>query len=123
MNQAEITQIIDSDEKWDTGELDRDENFAEAIKITPELRQTIDDAVGLQMISIRLSKSLIEDFKFLGDHYGIKYQTLMRQVLARFADAEKKNLARKAASAQIKAARQESSAPAKQETKLRSKIA
>jgi hypothetical protein len=75
------------------------------------------------MISIRLSKSLIEDFKFLGDHYGIKYQTLMRQVLARFADAEKKNLARKAASAQIKAARQESSAPAKQETKLRSKIA
>jgi uncharacterized protein (DUF4415 family) len=123
MNQAEITQIIDSDEKWDTGELGRDENFAEAIQITPELRQTIDDAVGLQMISIRLSKSLIEDFKFLGDHYGIKYQTLMRQVLARFADAEKKNLARKAASAQIKAARQESSAPAKQETKLRSKIA
>jgi len=70
-----------------------------------EIEQAIDAAVGLQMISIRLPKSLIEDFKFLGDVHGMKYQTLMRQVLARFAQAEIRSLARKAANTQIKAAR------------------
>jgi len=54
----------------------------------------------LQRRSIRLSKALIEDFKFIADANGLKYQTLMRQTLARFAEAEKRQMQNKAASQQ-----------------------
>ena len=52
------------------------------------------------MISIRLQKSLIEDFKLLADLHGLGYQPLMRQILTRFADSEKKRLLRKFAASQ-----------------------
>ena len=103
MTNEEIMEIIDNDDAWDTGALGRDEKFARLVKLTPEREAAIDEAVGLQLISIRLPKALIEDFKFIGASNGIKYQTLMRQILARFANAEKKNMAKKAATAQIKA--------------------
>ena len=103
MTNEEIMEIIDNDDAWDTGALGRDEKFARLVKLTPEREAAIDEAVGLQLISIRLPKELIEDFKFIGAFNGIKYQTLMRQILARFANAEKKNMAKKAAIAQIKA--------------------
>ena len=103
MTNEEIMQIIDNDDAWDTGALGRDEKFARLVKLTPEREAAIDEAVGLQLISIRLPKALIEDFKFIGASNGIKYQTLMRQILDRFANSEKKNMAKKAANAQIKA--------------------
>jgi hypothetical protein len=106
MTDVELLEIIENDDAWDTGALGRDEKFAHPVKMTPEQERSIDDAVGLQLISIRLPKVLIEDFKFLGASNGIKYQTLMRQTLARFANSEKKNMAKKAATAQIKATRQ-----------------
>jgi predicted DNA binding CopG/RHH family protein len=89
---------IDADERWDTGELGRDEPFVKAVETAPERQSAIDESLGLQMISIRLPKAMIEDFKFLAEVNGLKYQTLMRQVLARFVDAEKKHLQKKAAS-------------------------
>lgn len=95
-------EAIDVDDAWDTGELGQTESAVRVAAMTPEQYQAIDDAVGLQMISIRLPKSLIEDYKFLGEVNGIKYQILMRQILARFAQAEMKSLASKAANAQIK---------------------
>lgn len=95
-------EAIEADDAWDTGELGRTESAVRVAEMTPEQYQAIDDAVGLQMISIRLPKSLIEDYKFLGEVNGIKYQILMRQILARFAQAEMKSLASKAANAQIK---------------------
>ena len=91
---------IDNDERWDTGELGRDEQFARSVKTTPEQQTALDESLGLQMISIRLSKALIEDFKFIADANGLKYQTLMRQTLARFAEAEKRQMQNKAASQQ-----------------------
>ena len=100
-----VMDAIDNDERWDSGELGMDETFIKAADESLELQKTIDAAVGLQMISIRLPTSLIEDFKFLGDVHGLKYQTLMRQVLARFAESEKNRLATKAAAAQIKASK------------------
>ena len=110
MNHEEIINLIDVDEKWDRGELGRDEGSVRAVKLTTEQQQAIDSSAGLQMISIRLPTSLIEDFKFLGDVHGLKYQTLMRQILMRWTETEKKHLATKAASAQIKAARKVASA-------------
>ena len=58
----------------------------------------IQDSLGLQPISIRLEKALIEDFKTISAIDGIGYQTLMRQALWRFADCEMKRMPRGIAS-------------------------
>lgn len=58
----------------------------------------INDSLGLQPISIRLEKTLIESFKTIATLEGIGYQTLMRQALRRFADCEMKRMPRGIAS-------------------------
>ncbi|MFV8070029.1 hypothetical protein ACNQ01_26295, partial [Enterobacter cloacae complex sp.6730869] len=45
---------------------------------------------NMQMISIRLPKDLIADLKEIGSAQKLGYQALMREVLKRFVDAEKK---------------------------------
>ncbi|WP_140060940.1 hypothetical protein, partial [Vibrio parahaemolyticus] len=59
--------------------------------------EKLDDKLGLQMISIRLQKSLIEDLKDIAELNGIGYQPLMKQILKRFVDAEKKKILREMA--------------------------
>ncbi len=84
-------KIEGTTEAWESGELGRDEKFAESVEID---EGKVNEALELQMISIRLQKSLIEDFKLIGKINGIGYQTLMRQILKRFADSEIKILLR-----------------------------
>ena len=77
-------------EKWDTGELGRDEKHAKIADDTSEA--AIDAALDLVPVSIRLQKSLIDDFKLIASHNGVGYQPLMRQVLTRFAIAETRQM-------------------------------
>jgi hypothetical protein len=72
--------------RWDTGELGRDEKFAE--RAPAELQEEIDAALELQMISIRLQKASIKDLKAIADYRGVGYQPLIRDVLARWVRAE-----------------------------------
>lgn len=88
-----------SDEAWDEKELGADIDFAELAETTDEEEQAIDAALELQPISIRLQKSLIEDFKLIASLHGLGYQPLMRQVLKRFADCEKKRILREVVAA------------------------
>lgn len=89
-------KIPSTDEAWDTGELGRDEQFV--VRAPADVDETkIDSSLDLQLISIRLQKSLIEDFKHIASLNGIGYQPLMRQILKRFADAEKKRILRERA--------------------------
>ena len=90
MNDKE--KIQGTDEAWDSRELGADENFVRVAKGVDE--DAIDDVMELQMISIRLQKSLIEDLKMIAKLNGIGYQPLIKQVLARFTDCEKKQLLR-----------------------------
>lgn len=90
-------KIPASDEAWDNGELGRDEEFVKRVPEKAEEEAQIDKSLDLQLISIRLQKSLIEDFKYIAELHGIGYQPLMRQVLKRFADCEKKDLLRERA--------------------------
>jgi hypothetical protein len=56
-------KIPETDEAWDKGMLGRGEQF---VAVSEEIdRVALDAALDLQMISIRLPKSLIEDFKLL----------------------------------------------------------
>lgn len=84
-------KILASDEAWDTGQLGDD---VEHVRVIEEDAAQVDEALELQSISIRLQKSLIEDFKALASLNGMSYQPLMRQVLNRFADCEKKRILR-----------------------------
>ena len=77
---------------WDSGELG--ENASSAKAASAETTEAINDALGLQMISIRLPKSVIEDFKVIAQIEGVGYQPLMRTALVRFAESESKRVMR-----------------------------
>ncbi len=77
-----------SDDAWELGDLGASREHTK--KATKELATQVDDVLGLQMISIRLDKSLIDSFKLLADFHGVGYQPLMRDALKRFAEAEMK---------------------------------
>lgn len=87
---SEIQKIEDTVEAWETGQLGNDEQFVR--KVSPEDQKQIDDSLGLQAISIRLDKDLIDTFKQLAKIHGMGYQPLMREVLKRFAESEIKVL-------------------------------
>jgi predicted DNA binding CopG/RHH family protein len=112
---TDIDKIEDTDEAWDNNTLGNDARFA---KVATDVNQAnIDEALGLKMISIRLESDLIDTFKNIASlHGGIGYQTLMRQVLKRFADCEMKQLLRDAAANAVKAA--EAAAGAKNSGKI-----
>lgn len=83
-------KIPASDEAWDSGQLGMDEEFVKQVE--EDIETQIDEALQLQPISIRLQKSLLDDLKAIGAIRGIGYQPLIRQILWRFADCEKKQI-------------------------------
>ena len=44
----------------------------------------LDEAMGMQSISIRLPKEMIGAYKLIGAYHGVGYQPLMRDILQRF---------------------------------------
>lgn len=79
-------------EAWESGELG--ENLESVKVVSRDITQAIQDAAGMQLISIRLPKSVIEDFKVIAQIEGIGYQPLMREALTRFAECESKRVMR-----------------------------
>ena len=83
--------ITASDEAWEEGQLGNDEEFVRVSQGDQSDLQ-LDESLQMQMISIRLPKSLIEDFKNLASIHKVGYQPLMRDILNRWADSEKKHI-------------------------------
>lgn len=67
-----------------------DEQFVVQAPVAQE--KAMDDALGLQPISIRLQKDLLDNLKALALLNGLGYQPLIRQILTRWVDCELKNL-------------------------------
>jgi len=83
-------KIDGTTEAWENGDLGQDEQF---VKVSQEIKQSaLDESLELQMISIRLQKTLIDDMKMIAKINGLGYQPLIRQILARFVEGEKKML-------------------------------
>jgi predicted DNA binding CopG/RHH family protein len=82
-------KIRNTEEAWETGLLGREEDFVQKVNIESEL---VDSALALQAISIRLQKGLLDDLKDIAQIRGLGYQPLIKQILKRFVDAEKKLL-------------------------------
>ena len=97
---ATAGMIASSDDTWDSRELGSSEAH---VKVSDDLSEMdINDALELHPISIRLNKSLIEDLKMIADLHGLGYQPLIRQVLTRFADCEKKRILQEVHSRELK---------------------
>jgi predicted DNA binding CopG/RHH family protein len=76
---------------WESGKLGREEQHQQTE--SAEFKKEIDDAVGLQPISIRLQKDLLDELKMIANYRSIGYQPLIRDVLSRWARAEIKQIA------------------------------
>jgi hypothetical protein len=75
---------------WDTGELGRDEAYVVVADAAHDA--ALDEALGLQSISIRLPKQLISQYKLISHFHGVGYQPLMRDVLQRFVKSAMKEI-------------------------------
>lgn len=76
---------------WDSGTLGEDESNVEVADAS--ISAEVDEDLGLQLISIRLPKNLIQDLKLVARLNGIGYQPLIRKVLIRFAQSEMRSIA------------------------------
>lgn len=85
-----------TDTAWESGELG--ENLASTRIVDNETERAVQESLGMQLISIRLPKSVIEDFKVIAQIEGIGYQPMMREALVRFAESESKRIMREYAS-------------------------
>lgn len=77
-------------EQWENGTLGRDEKF---VQKSGRTKQSFDEKLGLKLISIRLPEELIQDLKDIAQINGIGYQPLIKQILNRFVEGEKKMMA------------------------------
>jgi hypothetical protein len=71
---------------WESGALGA--SFEHAAPAPESLGEEVDEALALQLISIRLPRKLIADLKLIADREGLGYQPLARRVLMRFVEAE-----------------------------------
>lgn len=94
---------------WESGALGESPEHA---RVATGSRQEVDDALGLQLISIRLQKQLIGDLKAIAEHHGIGYQPMIRDLLNRFVDSEMQQiLVQRLAELKAEEAARESFAP------------
>jgi hypothetical protein len=75
-------------EAWEDGTLGKSD--AHVRKTSSEVEGQIDEALGLQAISIRLPRATIEVYKNLAEMHGVGYQPLMRDAICRWAESELK---------------------------------
>lgn len=77
-----MASIKDNIDAWDDRALGAHEAHVGVADQAHEA--ALDDALGLQSISIRLPRGLINQYKLIAHFHGVGYQPLMRDVLARF---------------------------------------
>jgi predicted DNA binding CopG/RHH family protein len=87
---SNATKIPGTIEAWETGELGNSLEHAKLADV--EILREVEETLAMQMISIRLPKSVIEDFKAIASLEGIGYQPLMREALTRFAQGESRRI-------------------------------
>jgi hypothetical protein len=86
MNTRKSNSAEPGDCPWEAGELGRDANHVAVVEDAATWQS--DEALELQMISIRLEKGLLHDLKEVAAFHGIGYQPMIRDLLHRFVRAE-----------------------------------
>jgi hypothetical protein len=81
-SKSAIEQFDKGTDLWESGKLGASAKHAKPISRKQE--QAFDDALGLQLISVRIQRSLIEQLRGLAKLEGMGYQTFMRQILTNY---------------------------------------
>ena len=91
-DQVQVIESLELDDAnlWESRELGADPYFSKSSPVPANFHEILNKSSNMQMISIRLPKDLITDLKEIGSAQKLGYQALMREVLKRFVDAEKK---------------------------------
>ncbi len=71
----------DDTELWESRKLGA--SAKHAVRISLEEDKAIDDSLGLQAITMRLQKELVEQLKILAKKEGLGYQPYIRQLLTK----------------------------------------
>ena len=89
----ELNRLLADAGRWGPeGDMGNQANHA--APATAEDANAVNDALGLQMISIRLQRGLLQDLKLIADHHGIGYQPMIRDLLNRFVRSEIRDILR-----------------------------
>jgi len=72
--------------RWESGELGF--SVEHAHPVSREHETAVDTALGLQLVPLRLPKTLLDDLDLIARKEGLACHALIRRVLARFAAAE-----------------------------------
>jgi len=72
----------DDTELWESGQLGASEEHVRAV--SKGKTKEIQDALGLQPVTVRLQKELVEQLKVLAKKDGLGYQPLIRHILTRY---------------------------------------
>lgn len=89
MNNQNDNTLEDNTQQWDDRELGASDQF---VKVSTVNEAQIDDALGLQSISLRMPTDLLDDLKNIAALNQLGYQTLIKQVLKRFVSSEMKRI-------------------------------
>jgi predicted DNA binding CopG/RHH family protein len=76
------TPEFDDTELWENRELGASEEYVR--RVSKDRQRAFDDALGLQPITIRLQKELVDELKELAKSEGLGYQPYVRQILTCF---------------------------------------
>ncbi|PUE27661.1 hypothetical protein B9Z39_07855 [Limnohabitans sp. JirII-29] len=76
------SKIESTAEAWESRALGASAEHVAVADIAHDM--ALDEALGLQSISIRLPKQLIDQYKLIAHFHGVGYQPLMRDILGRF---------------------------------------
>lgn len=82
--------IFEDIEQWESEELGADEAHVQSVGMPSKLKKLLNKSQDrkMQLVSIRLPVELIDDLKEIGKVEGMGYQSLAREVLTRFVEAE-----------------------------------
>lgn len=72
----------DDAELWESGQLGASEGHVRPV--SRERTKEIQEALGLQPVTVRLQKELVEQLKILAKKEGLGYQPLIRHILTRY---------------------------------------
>lgn len=105
-NNVEHNKIFQDEDiqKWESRELGADPKTAKRVAMPTALKNLLnkdskENGSGkMQLISIRLPEAMINDLKDIGEKEGMGYQTLTREILRRFVEAENRKDLNKALS-------------------------
>lgn len=91
VQEQELNRLLADADQWGP-EGDMGNQASHAAPATAEDANAVSNALGLQMISIRLQRGLLQDLRLIADHHGIGYQPMIRDLLNRFARSEIRNI-------------------------------